>query len=236
MRYLSYAICALAALMLFLPAVADSAAQGSTFKAVFTGEFSFPEQAAAKKPGANKNALPSTQAKLPKIPAAGEILWAEPNLRVDVTNGLNQEAMRLLVNFDTGKAAMLYPDTLNGYRTDLAALDKKGYLPVVRDFLAQPNTESTPKGFTKKTAGAEKLNGVSANHTKFVKDDGTQVDVWRKKNGDPVRIAAKTSKGKLVLDFTSFKRGVKVDSKSFAIDKSFEMQDMKDPPSELGKS
>ncbi len=236
MRYINSVIALGAALLISLPILARPAATGSTFKAAFTAEFSFPEQPVAKKSGTSKGAAPSTQVKLPKIPGAGEIIWAEPNLRVDVTNGLNQEAMRLLVNFDTGKAAMLYPDTLNGYRTDLAAMDTKGYLPIARDFLAQPKSERTPQGFSKKNVGTEQLKGASTSHTKYVKDDGTQIDVWRKQNGDPVRIAAKTSKGKLVLDFTSFKRGVKVEAKSFAIDKSYEMQDVKDPPVEFGKT
>lgn len=235
MRSINWAM-VLCATLLLVPVLASSAATGSTFKAAFTAEFTFPEQPAAKKPAAGKQAAPSTQMKLPKIPGAGEIIWSEPNLRVDVTNGLNQEAIRLLVNFDTGKAAMLYPDTLNGYRTDLSALDTKGYLPLARDFLVQPSVERTPQGFTKKVVGSERLNGGTTSHTKYTKADGTQFDVWRKKNGDPVRVSAKTSKGKLVLDFTSFKRGVKIDSKAFAIDKSYEMEDVKEPPSEFGKA
>lgn len=216
------------------PLLARSAPTGATFKAVFTAEYTMQFKTPAGKSGTAKSAPQPTQAQTLTIPGDGEILWDEPNLRVDFSNGLNQEAMRLIVDFDSGKAAMLYPDTLNGYRTDLKALDTKGYLPIARDFLSRRKDDVTPPGFTKKTLGSEKIGGASATHVKYTKTDGTQVDVWRNKSGDPLRISAKTSKGKLKLDFTSFKRGAKVDAKSFHIDKSFELEDVKQPPSEFG--
>lgn len=220
------------ALLLTLPVLAQSA-QRDTFKAKFTAEYSFPE----KPPGAGsaraQGGPQATAPQLPKIPGAGEIRWAEPDLRVDFTNGLNQESMRLLVNFDTGKATMLYPDTLNGYRTDLKALDAKGYLPVARDFLSRRVKDFTPEGFTRKNAGSETVNGVVCTHTKYARDDGALVELWRRKNGDPVRIAGKTSRGKLRIDITEFQRGVRLSPDTFAVDGAYQLKDVKEPPPEL---
>jgi hypothetical protein len=224
-----------ASLLLALPLLAQGQPQPATFKAAFTAEYTMQFKDPANKADAAKGAPQPTapQTQSITIPGEGEITWAEPNFRVDFTNGLNQEAMRLLVNFDTGKATMLYPDTLNGYRTDLKAMDTKGYLPVARDFLSRRNENFTPKGFTKKALSAEAINGASASHTRYTRKDGVQADIWRGKNGDPVRFAAIASKGKLVLTFTTFQRGVKVDSKAFAVDKGYELKNVQEPPSEF---
>jgi outer membrane lipoprotein-sorting protein len=230
MRISTSILLAALTLLLLVPLSAQSKAQPATFKAAFTAEYTMQFKVPDTKPGAAKGA---TTTQTITIPGDGNITWAEPNFRVDFTNGLNQEAMRLLVNFDSGKATMLYPDTLNGYRTDLKAMDTKGYLPIARDFLSRRNEDSTPTGFTKKALGAEAINGVSATHTQYTRKDGVQADIWRTKNGDPVRFAAKTAKGKLVLTFTSFQRGVKVDKNAFAVDKGYEIKDVKEPPSEF---
>jgi hypothetical protein len=217
------------------PLLAQSKPKDATFKAAFTAEYTVQFKTPGYKSAAGKAepqpVAPQTQTIT--IPGEGNITWAEPNFRVDFTNGLNQEAMRLLVNFDTGKATMLYPDTLNGYRTDLKAMDAHGYLPVARDFLSRRNEDSTPKGFTKKALSAETINGAKAAHTQYTRKDGVQADIWRGKNGDPVKFSAKTSKGKLVLTFTTFKRGVAVDGDAFKVDKGYELKDVKEPPSEF---
>jgi hypothetical protein len=221
------------ALLLMLPMLAQSA-QTNTFKAKFTAEYSFPEKPPTAKNGRARGGPQTAAPQLPKIPGAGEVSWAEPDLRVDFTNGLNQESMRLLVNFDTGKATMLYPDTLNGYRTDLKALDAKGYLPIARDFLSRRIEDYTPKGFARKNAGSETVNGVKCTHTQYARDDGTQVELWRRKSGDPVRILAQTSKGKLRIEVTEYKRGVSLGPETFAVDDSYQLKDVKEPPAELG--
>jgi hypothetical protein len=235
MRITPSILLGMTSLLLALPLLAQSATKPATFKAAFTAEYTMQFKVPTYKSEAGKAepqpAAPQTQTVT--IPGEGNIIWAEPNFRVDFTNDMNQEAMRLLVNFDTGKATMLYPDTLNGYRTDLKAMDTHGYLPVARDFLSKRNEDFTPQGFSKKTLGAETINGAKTVHTQYARKDGVQADIWRAPSGDPVKFSAKTAKGKLVLTFTSFARGVKVDPKSFSVDKGYELKDVKEPPSEF---
>ena len=230
MRIYSTIVPCVITMLLLVPLWAQGKPQPATFKAVFTAEYTMQFKVPDTKPGAAKGA---TTTQTITIPGDGNITWSEPNFRVDFTNGLNQEAMRLLVNFDSGKATMLYPDTLNGYRTDLKSMDTKGYLPVARDFLSRRNEDTTPTGFTKKALGTEVINGAKAAHTQYYRKDGVQADIWRAAGGDPVKFSAKTAKGKLVLTFTSFQRGVQVDKSAFTVDKGYQIKDVKEPPSEF---
>jgi hypothetical protein len=164
-----------------------------------------------------------------RIPAQGVVLWADPMLRLDATEGLTQEATRLIVDFDAGVATLLYPDTLNGYRMDLKGLDKAGYLSLAKEYLSGEQS-GAPEGYTRRELGKETVGGKRCTHVRWTKKGGRQVDWWLDSHDDPVRVTAKSERGNVTINITALKRGIPVPKATFAIDKSYTIKETQQPP------
>src|SRR6185369_15601174 len=83
----------------------------------------------------------------------GKLAWSNPRLRLDLKDQVTKENMVVLVDFKGNDATLLYPDTLNGFKTKLPAMDTSGYISQFQRLLA--GAKDMEKGWTKTKVGAE---------------------------------------------------------------------------------
>lgn len=226
----TYTVLAVVAFVLLLAAAGAQAKPGAgkaSLKAVFTAEFEFAPGTIPQPKGKPAGDPPK---KLPKIPGSGKLYYSSPKLRIDFKQGLTNEEMRLIADFSTNKAVVLYPDTLNGYKLDLADLDTKGYLPMLQDFM-NGKPVPTPDGYKKKNVGKEQLSGKSATHYRLDKTGGgTTINYWLAASDRPLKLSAKTARGTLTIMVSEFARGVSVVPDLFTIDDSYQLEEVQQVP------
>ena len=221
------ALC-LALLFAVVAVQAKPAAGKPSLKAVFTAEFEFAQGTVPQPKKGQTSGDPPR--KLPKIPGEGKVYYSNPKLRIDFKQGLTNEETRLIADFSTKKAVVLYPDTLNGYRIDMASLDTRGYLPALQGFM-NGGEMPTPDGFKKKTVGKEKIAGKSATHYRLEKTGGgSTIDYWLGAGDRPLKLTAKTSHGTLTINVTEFVRGASVVPDLFTINGSYQIEEVEELP------
>ena len=220
--YVILVVLALALLAAVAAAEAKPAAGKPSLKAVFTAEFEFaPGSVPQPKKGQPSGDPPR---KLPKIPGEGKVYYSNPKLRIDFKQGLTNEEVRLIADFSTNKAVVLYPDTLNGYGIDMASLDARGYLPALKGFM-NGGEMPIPDGYKKKTVGKEQVGGKNATRYRLEKTGGgSTIDYWLGAGDRPMKLEAKSSQGTLRITVTEFVRNAAVVPDTFAIDDAYQIE------------
>ena len=196
---------ALLGLSAALPA---AAAQSTTVKAKFDAQLRFGVE------------QPS------EIAFNGSVTWAEPNLRVEITDGLTQELKVLLVNFAEANAILLYPETLNGYRASLAQLDADGHLVRLRDML-NGKSPQTPEGWKKESLGKEKIGSTQCTHLRYTRDAERRIDVWLNAQQRPLRMIVTKKDVSFTINTKEMTYGDKVPASTFSYSKDYSISDYK---------
>ncbi len=208
---------------LFLTALllpADSAAaKGKTDSA--SGEFTLtvqPDPAAAKKPG-NGQSLDF------KMLFDGKILWSAPKLRIDLS-GQGAESMRLQANLDSGKGVLLYPDTLNGYKGDIASLDQFGYLSQFSELMQKGGEAPAPEGWKREASGSEKVGTAKCTKYKLTSPKGNVVHWWVDSEGRPRRIQTLRGGMQVRVDISKLDYSARVPDSSFDYGKEYTISEV----------
>jgi len=157
---------------------------------------------------------------------SGDLAWDEPKLRVDFSDEATKEANVLLVDFTARTAVLLYPDTLNGVRSDLARFDKSGHLTRLRDMLSGKPPQ-TPEGWTKKDLGSEKIGKVKCTHVRFTSPEGQSVDVWSNSKNQPVRMILNKKSITITLDVTKITEQQTIPADTFTYGKEYTISEYK---------
>lgn len=155
----------------------------------------------------------------------GKLAWSNPKLRLDLKDQMTKEAMILLVDFKANDATLLYPDTLNGMKTKLPAMDTAGYITQFQHLLATGG-EKMGKGWTKTKVSSDQVGKKSATKYKVTGPKGEEVYWWVDGNDRPLKL--KTGKGDktVTLNFGEMNFGANVPAKTFTYSKDFAVIEM----------
>jgi len=153
----------------------------------------------------------------------GKLAWANPKLRLDLKDRVTKESMVVLVNFDGGEATLLYPDTLNGFKTKLPAMDSSGYISQFQSLLSSGDVQ---QGWKKTKVGSDKVAGKSATKYKLSGPKGEQALWWVDSAQHPLRLQTTHGKSKVTLDFGALNFGASVPAKTFTYSKDFSVVEM----------
>jgi outer membrane lipoprotein-sorting protein len=155
----------------------------------------------------------------------GKLAWAKPKLRLDLKDKMTQESMVVLVDFTKGDATLLYPDTLNGMKTKLPAMDTSGYISQFQNLLSTGG-RTMDKGWTKTKVGAEKVGKVSATKYKATGPKGESVVWWVDGKDKPLKLQTGKGNSKVTLNFGDMNFGASVPAKTFTYSKDYAVIEM----------
>jgi hypothetical protein len=155
----------------------------------------------------------------------GKLAWSNPKLRLDLKDQMTKEAMILLVDFRANDATLLYPDTLNGMKTKLPAMDTSGYITQFQQLLATGG-KAMQKGWTKTKVSSDKVGKTAATKYKVTGPKGEEVYWWIDGKDRPLKL--KTGKGDktVTLSFGEMNFGASVPAKTFTYSKDFAVIEM----------
>jgi len=154
----------------------------------------------------------------------GKLAWSNPRLRLDLKDQVTKENMVVLVDFKGNDATLLYPDTLNGFKTKLPAMDTSGYISQFQRLLA--GAKDMEKGWTKTKVGAEKIGKTSATKYKATGPKGEQVYWWVDGKDRPLKLQTGKGNSKVTLNFGEMNFGASVPAKTFTYSKDFQVLEM----------
>jgi len=225
--YTTTIIALIALMLLSLSAQAKSAASSGS------GELSVTVQSDpdAKPQGGTAAAGPGLDFKLE---FDGKIRWASPRLRVDLTEKSSGESVRLQADVQSGKAVMLYPDTLNGYRGDIAAIDQFGYLRQFAELMKEGGAAPAPAGWKREAVGSEKVGTVKCTKYKLTGPKGGVVHWWVNSEGLPLRIQTVRGGMRVRVDIAGLDYKAKVPASVFDYGKEFSISEMQAPAKTSG--
>jgi outer membrane lipoprotein-sorting protein len=208
MRYTNLGLMAL--LVLVMIGTVAAAPVASTCKGNFTANMSFgPAKGDGKKSG---------------MTFEGKLQWAKPKLRLDMTEKNTKESMIVLVDFTADSATLLYPDTLNGMKTNLSALDTSGYLKQLEPLLSSQGA-ALPKGWKRTKAGSGKIDGKAVTKYDVTGPAGEKVQWWVDAKDQPVKVQTGKGNATATLNFSSLSFGAEVPAKAFTYDKGYSVVD-----------
>jgi outer membrane lipoprotein-sorting protein len=156
----------------------------------------------------------------------GQLAWAKPKLRLDLTEQTTKEKMVVLVDFNGGDATLLYPDTLNGIKTKLPAMDTAGYIQQFQHLLSSGGS-SMAKGWKKEKVASEKVGSTAATKFKVTGPAGEQVYWWLDGNNKPLKVQTAKGNANITLNFGDLKFGAEVPAKTFTYGKQYSVIEMK---------
>lgn len=162
----------------------------------------------------------------------GQLAWAKPNLRLDLKDKLTKESMVVLVDFSGGDATLLYPDTLNGFRTKLPAVDTSGYIRQFESLLANGGSKVEP-GWKKEKVASEMIGKTAADKYKLTGPQGEVVHWWIDGQQRPLRLSTGRGDNRVTLNFGELTFGAKVPAEKFTVGKQFTVLDFKGDPRTL---
>lgn len=144
----------------------------------------------------------------------GEAVYQADMLRVDAQDQASQEKTTVLVDYAEGVLHMLYPDTLNGTRHNLAGFDRlKGFF-ALRDVM-QGTTPEMP-GDWEAVCDRALLDGKRCQrHVAAYNDD--KVEWWVGEGNVPLKAVVTSTPLTITVDVISFERGVTPDESLFKL-------------------
>ena len=173
----------------------------------------------------NFNAQMQLGAKTAPMKFDGKLAWANPKLRLDLKDQMTKEAMIVLVDFKANDATLLYPDTLNGMKTKLPAMDTSGYISQFQQLLANGGKQMG-KGWTKTKVGADKVGKAAATKYKLTGPKGEEVYWWIGAKDRPLKLQTGRGDSKVTLNFGDLDFGATVPAKTFTYSKDFAVIEM----------
>jgi hypothetical protein len=156
----------------------------------------------------------------------GQVRWASPRLRVDLTEKSSGESVRLQADVESGKALMLYPDTLNGYKGDIASIDQFGYLRQFAELMKKGGEAPAPAGWKREAVGSEKVGTVKCTKYKLTGPKGGVVHWWVDGNSQPRRIQTVRGGMRVRVDIVGLNYEAKVPASVFEYGKEFSISEM----------
>lgn len=208
-----------------------------TVTAIFTAQMQSASSGGSGNSSAGKAGAAKSKGDVPPLPGLsgnlnfdGELSWDSPQLRVDLTERTTGESLRLHVDFNSGDALLLYPDTLNGIKGKLGSMDQGGYIAQFKSLLMQGEARGElPKGWTREKTGSEKISGTDASKWKVSGPSGEQVLWWIGKDDKPLKVTVGRSGGtQITLNFASVSYGGKIDPNTFTVSKDFTVVEFKE--------
>jgi len=163
-------------------------------------------------------------AKMDPMKFDGKLAWSKPKLRLDLKDQMTKENMVVLVDFTSNDATLLYPDTLNGMKTKLPAMDTSGYITQFQGLLT--NGGKMEKGWSKTKVGAEKVGKTNATKYKINGPKGEQVLWWVDSKERPLKMETGKGDKKVTLSFGELNFGASVPAKTFTYSKDFQVLEM----------
>lgn len=206
MKRLALITVVLAAVVAVVPAV--QAADPESVAAAFTADLSFGEEA-------------------PLLGFSGDLLLAGERMRAEFTHELTGEATIVLLDYDTGAFVLLYPDTLNGQRHDLAAFDEIDGFRRVREALTGAQPEM-PSGWKQQVLEPDELDGLLCAHFSAESGDGVRVEWWTRSDGRPLRAIATVGDASLDVRLRDYTLNPDVDPSAFEIPEGYTIADAGD--------
>jgi hypothetical protein len=193
-----------------------------------------PAQAATSGVSANFTVelQPSAEGAKP-ISIDGKLLSVTDRLRIETVHPLTMEAVILIADFAKNSALMLYPDTLNGFSTSLAGLDKSGYLTVMRGYLENGKLQ-LPKDWKSEKLAADKVGGATVQHIRVTTKTGRKVDYWINSDNRVVKLTTGDDSGKLTMNFTDYNGKATAKDSAFTHGKDYVISQIEDPEILLG--
>jgi hypothetical protein len=155
----------------------------------------------------------------------GKLAWAKPKLRLDLKDKTTKEATVLLVDFKGGDATLLYPDTLNGIKTKLPAMDVGGYISQFKHLLATGGKQME-KGWKKIKVGSDKVNKTVATKYKLTGPKGEEVLWWVDNKDRPLKLQSNKGGMQVTLFFGEMNFGASVPAKTFTYSKDYAVIEM----------
>jgi hypothetical protein len=144
----------------------------------------------------------------------GEALYQADMLRVDAQDQASQEKTTVLVDYVEGVLHMLYPDTLNGTRHNLAGFDRLKGFYALRDVM-QGATPEMP-GDWEAVCDRALLDGKRCQrHVATYNDD--KVEWWVGEGNVPLKAVVTYTPLTITVDITSFARGASLDESLFKL-------------------
>ena len=121
----------------------------------------------------------------PVLPLAGELDYSAGRLRVSITQDLTLEEYIALVDYDAGTLVLLYPDTLNGKRYNLADFDHLDGFARIREAL-DGRAPDVPGDWELTDHGPVEIDGTKCRRFSAARDE-IHVEWWTGPHELPVR-------------------------------------------------
>jgi hypothetical protein len=215
---------ALFSLTLLLWPVSVAAAEEETSKATFTLSVAIDIDSP---PDAEDSA---TSQSMVVMALEGEALYQAGMLRVDAQDQASQEKTAVLVDYIEGMLYMLYPDTLNGTRHDLASFDKFKGFNALRDVM-QGSEPALPDEW-QDVCNRALLDGKRCSRHTAVSGDN-KVEWWVGDGNIPLKAVVTSTPLTITVDVKSFERGVSLDAALFELPTEYTITDAKGVPEGL---
>jgi len=166
----------------------------------------------------------------PLLPMRGTVAFTEGFLRVSVTQDMTMEEFIAIVDYGADTLTLLYPDTLNGKRYQLADFDHLDGFSRIRSVL-EGETPKVPAGWQ---VEEEEIRYQGADCTLYrarSRDDDT-LGWWVKPDGMPVKASLSMGETMVLVEVTKYDMDAAFDPARFAISEDYTITDSKDgvPP------
>jgi len=151
---------------------------------------------------------------------SGTAVAAQDRMRIDVLQHELGEEVNIIVDFESGSLVMLYPDTLNGARYELAQFDYIGGFNRIRDALLGRDPHA-PAGWEESDGERVDLDGARSTRRRAVSEDGLAITWWTSPAGRPQRAEAQKKDTLVILEVTSYEPLAEVDPALFFIPEDY---------------
>jgi hypothetical protein len=131
--------------------------------------------------------LPESEDTQTGITLTGELYWQEPLLRADVIEPLTAETILLLLNFETKDIVVLYPDTLNGYKANLAGSDQAEHIACLRWLLGGKKSPDLLE-WNYQDLGTTEIDSTIGRHYRLTESENVYLDWWADDEGKPLQV------------------------------------------------
>jgi len=201
-------------------AVADETTSRATFTLSVAMDIDSPPE--AEEPAASQSMVVMT--------VEGQAFYHADMLRVDAQDQASQEKTTVLVDYVEDVLYMLYPDTLNGTRHNLAGFDRLKGFYALRDVMLGTTPEMP--GDWEAVCDRALLDGERCQrHVATYNDD--KVEWWVGEGSEPLKAVVTSTPLTITVDVISFERGVSLDESLFILPPGYTVSETEGVPGGL---